>query len=112
MAEDDRERMRRERRKEKLERQLSRIQPEDLEEDRRNDEEQRRGSRKWGSIIPARKFRSTLKRKKCNKLLQNLQSIQDIRPEEQVAAVDKFREVLNSEGLLPTKHDDYHTILR
>ncbi|XP_031101243.1 phosphatidylinositol/phosphatidylcholine transfer protein SFH9-like [Ipomoea triloba] len=39
-------------------------------------------------------------------------SIEDFRDEKEEEAVNTFRQALIEKGLLPTRHDDYHTILR
>eukprot|EP00271_Cylindrocystis_brebissonii_P007916 TRINITY_DN21835_c0_g1_i1.p1 TRINITY_DN21835_c0_g1~~TRINITY_DN21835_c0_g1_i1.p1 ORF type:complete len:783 (+),score=153.92 TRINITY_DN21835_c0_g1_i1:287-2350(+) len=79
------------------------------------EEEPRRQSGRMGSfrgMIPTRKFRSTMKRRKYSKLLQKLQNMRDHRPEEEVKAVSTFSEILRAEDLLPARHDQYHTLLR
>lgn len=39
-------------------------------------------------------------------------SIEDFRDEKEEEAVNNFRQVLIEKDLLPTRHDDYHTMLR
>ena len=39
-------------------------------------------------------------------------AIEDVRDAEEEQAVNSFREVLFARGLLPVKHDNYHTMLR
>ncbi|XP_028807228.1 phosphatidylinositol/phosphatidylcholine transfer protein SFH12-like [Neltuma alba] len=58
------------------------------------------------------KFRSSLSRKGRRSSKVMSVEIEDIRDAEESAVVEKFREILVSEDLLPPKHDDYHTMLR
>ncbi|KAJ7296541.1 hypothetical protein O6H91_Y116500 [Diphasiastrum complanatum] len=59
------------------------------------------------------KFRRALKRKKSKKLdkAKSL-AIQDVRDKKEQFAVEKFRQALLAENLLPARHDDYHTLRR
>ncbi|KAI9071824.1 hypothetical protein K1719_046198 [Acacia pycnantha] len=58
------------------------------------------------------KFRSSLSRKGRRSSKVMSVEIEDIRDAEESAVVEKFREVLVSEDLLPAKQDDYHTMMR
>eukprot|EP00897_Mesotaenium_endlicherianum_P000193 jgi/Mesen1/10174/ME000076S09683 len=109
---DERERMKREKRREKLERKLSNIQMEEVETPR--DDENRRKTRMGAlkAIIASKKFRTNMKKKRHRKLLDKLASIEDYRSEEEIRAVEAFREVLLASNKLPSRYDHYHTLLR
>ena len=111
---EEKERAKREKRREKLEKQIRKY---NLEEEgggdrSAEDDAQRKKGMGAFAILAPKKLRSGMKRKKHRKLLEKLQSIQDERSEEEVKAVENFCKVLKEADLLPPQHDDYHTPLR
>ncbi|XP_059647656.1 phosphatidylinositol/phosphatidylcholine transfer protein SFH3 [Cornus florida] len=80
-----------------------------------NSEEERKtrlGSLKQKAINASNKFRNSLtKRGRRNSRVMSI-AFEDERDAEEVKAVDALRQALILEELLPTKHDDYHMLLR
>ena len=69
-------------------------------------------SLKKKAITASTKFRHSLtKRSKKHSRVMSV-SIEDVRDAEEMSVVDAFRQILILEELLPSRHDDYHTMLR
>ena len=84
-----------------------------LKFDIQNSEDERKtriGSLRKKAISASTKFKHSLSRMRHNRV--HSVSIEDDRDAEEVQVVDAFRQALILEELLPTKHDDYHTMLR
>lgn len=72
----------------------------------------RTGSLKKKAINASRKFRLSLTRRGRNSSKVMSIDIEDLHDPEESQNVDAFRQTLLSEDNLPSRHDDYHMMLR
>jgi len=82
------------------------------EENSEGERKVRRGTFKKRAINAGHKFRHSLRRKSRTKSGNHVVSIEDVRDVQELEIVERFRRCLLDEGLLPERHDDYHTMLR
>ncbi|KAL3616337.1 hypothetical protein CASFOL_039727 [Castilleja foliolosa] len=83
-----------------------------------DDEKRRRRMRslRKKAMSPSNKIRHTLRKEKDSKQVAHCQfssiSTEEFVNEEEVKAVNAFRQTLIKQDMLPTRYDDYHTMLR
>ncbi|XP_020406087.1 phosphatidylinositol/phosphatidylcholine transfer protein SFH6 isoform X4 [Zea mays] len=82
------------------------------EENSEGEMKPKRVSFKKRAVTVGYKFRHSLWRKSKMKNDNHVASIDDIRDGQELEIVERFRECLIDEGLLPEHHDDYHMMLR
>ncbi|KAL5226964.1 hypothetical protein ABZP36_015229 [Zizania latifolia] len=82
------------------------------EEISEGDKRAKTASLKKRAISAGNKFRHSLRRKRKKKIGDHVASIEDIRDVQELEAIERFRQCLHDEGLLPERHDDYHVMLR
>ncbi|CAD6230158.1 unnamed protein product [Miscanthus lutarioriparius] len=82
------------------------------EENSEGERKPKKGSFKKRAATAGYKFRHSLRRKSKTKNDNHVASIEDIRDVQELEIVERFRQCLLDEGLLPEHHDDYHTMLR
>ncbi|KAM0028875.1 putative CRAL-TRIO lipid binding domain, CRAL/TRIO domain, CRAL/TRIO domain superfamily [Helianthus debilis subsp. tardiflorus] len=70
----------------------------------------RRNSLKQRAINASNKFRTSFSKKSRNSRVMSV--VEDEHDAEDLKAVEALRQALIPEDLLPSKHDDYHTLLR
>jgi hypothetical protein len=77
------------------------------------DERKKSGSFKKKALNASAKLKNSIKRRARRSSSKVMAfAIDDPRDAEEMQAVDAFRQILILEELLPSRHDDYHMMLR
>uniref|UniRef100_A0A804QWZ2 CRAL-TRIO domain-containing protein n=1 Tax=Zea mays TaxID=4577 RepID=A0A804QWZ2_MAIZE len=82
------------------------------EENSEGERKPKKDSFKKRAVTTGYRFRHSLRRKSKTKNDNHIASIEDIRDVQELEIVERFRQCLLDDGLLPEHHDDYHTMLR
>lgn len=90
---------------------LDRHQKPGVEESSEDERKTRLGLLKKKAISASNKFRNSLKRGRRSSRVMSV-SFEDDMDDEEMQAVDAFRQALILDELLPSKHDDHHMMLR
>jgi hypothetical protein len=72
----------------------------------------KRGSLKKRAVVAGNKFRHSLRRRRKTRNDCPPFPIEDTRDAQELETVERFRRCLRADGLLPERHDGYHTMLR
>ncbi|XP_065881822.1 phosphatidylinositol/phosphatidylcholine transfer protein SFH8-like [Euphorbia lathyris] len=70
------------------------------------------GNLKKKAMKASKRIRRSLHKRKSKSSRMGISAIEDVRDVEELQVVDAFRQALIGEDLLPSKHDDYHMLLR